>query len=141
MGNVWILPHTKEKAGSELGIVQFRMNLEARMKGEPMWDRDWEIDFEKLKKGDVVIFAFKEYDEWYAVGDAMVFKIDNAPQDSEFKFRPRYECFRLYPRNVSYTELAQKLGDSFRPTQYKHVKIDAEAYLSLLELTVTEPSM
>lgn len=140
MSNVWILSHTKEKAGSELGIVQFRINLEARMRGEPVWDRSWGNDYDKPKKGDVVVFAFKENSEWYVVGDAVVFKIEDASENSGFEFEPRYECFRLYPRNVSYTELAQKLGDSFKPSQYKHVKIDAEAYLSLLELTVTEPS-
>lgn len=135
LGNIWVYPHIKEYAG-ELGLVQFRMNLEARMRSEPIWDRNWYTNFKFAKKGDTVVFAFREKGIWYVAGDAVVFAVEDAPEESGWKVAPRYECFRLYPRNIPYEELREKL-DSFRPSQHQVVKLSPEDYMKLLELAVT----
>lgn len=106
------------------------------MKNEPVWDRDWHTNFTQAKKGDTVVFAFREKGKWFVVGDAIVFEVEDAPEDSGWKVAPRYECFRLYPRNISYNELQENL-DSFRPSARKVVKLNPEDYLKLLELAVT----
>jgi hypothetical protein len=139
LGSIWVYPHVKEYAG-ELGLVQFRMNLEARMRSEPVWTRSWHTNFNYAKKGDTVVFAFREHGRWYVVGDAVVFDVSDVPREPEvesgWKIAPRYECFRLYPRNIPYEELQEKLV-SFRPSARKVVKLDSEDYLRLLELAVT----
>jgi hypothetical protein len=133
MAYVWIYPHVPKYAG-KLGIVHFRMNLEARLRSEPDWNRDWRTNTQGAKTGDTVIFAFKEGDEWFVVGDAVVSRVDE-PEDSDWKFSPRYEAFRLYPRNIAYAELRQKLM-AFNPDQHQRVKLTADDYVTLLGLTV-----
>ena len=106
----------------------------------PTWTRNWHTNFDLAKKGDTVVFAFRENGKWYVVGDAVVFKVEDAPQEPEvesgWKVAPRYECFRLYPRNVPYEELEEKL-DRFEPNREKLVKLDPSDYVKLLALTVT----
>ncbi len=146
--SIWIYPHLPKYAG-ELGIVQFRMNLEARMRSEPEWDRDWRTNFFRAKEGDTVVFAFRETQveepedymrQWFVVGDAVVFKIEDLEEaeteETGWKFAPQYECFRLYPRNISYQELSQNLV-RFRPDAHQVVQLTAEDYARLLRLTVT----
>lgn len=142
---VWIHPHKSEHVGG-LGIDQFRKDLEMKMSSLPSWDRHWgrgDLWHLRAKRGDVIVFSFKENETWNVVGDAVVLYegISEGYGDckklkgKEWEACYHFENFRLYSRSISYSELQKSLV-SFKPNQFKVVKLSGDDYLRMLKLTV-----
>jgi hypothetical protein len=110
------------------------------------WDRHWRRDgtVTDLKNGEIMIFAFKDDDEWYAVGDAVLLYNGIAEDhyacklaaNDEWKCCYHFTNFRLYSKRVSYDEMAEKLED-FIPNRNKVVYLIPDNYVHLLSLTAT----
>ena len=128
-----------------MGIDQFRRDLMAIMTSPPSWDRHWGRNKGPLSadKGDIVVFAFNENNEWYAVGDAVVLYDGISEGLEECKERSgtawkacyHFENFRLYSRSIPYSELKASFS-KFNPNARQLAQIDGDDYLRLLSLTV-----
>ena len=68
-----IAPHREEPVG-KLGITQFAEDISKIMLFNPSWDRHWRRNgtVTNLDTGDIMIFAFKDQGDWYAIGDAVL---------------------------------------------------------------------
>ncbi len=144
---IWIYPHRPEHVGG-LGIDQFRKDLEMKMSSVPSWERHWGQGNKgrlSAKKGDIVIFSFKENGSWNVVGDAVVLYegIFEGYDDCKkykrqgWKACYHFESFRLYSRSIPYSELEKSL-DSFEPNARQVVKLTGDDYLRMMKRTVVD---
>ena len=141
-----IAPHVPKYVG-DLGITQFAEDLSKTMLFNSSWDRHWRRkgNLTNLVTGDVMVFSYKDDDEWYAIGDAVLLYDGIAEDHSDCKRKAgdEWPCcyhftdFRLYSKRISYNEMAEKLED-FRPDIHKVVYLTPNNYVQLLSLTATK---
>ena len=138
-----IAPHMPKYVG-DLGITQFAEDLSKTMLSNSSWDRHWRRKgtVPDLQTGDIMIFAFKDDKEWYAIGDAVLLYngIEENHSDCKRKAGDDWECcyhftdFRLYSKYVSYSQMEVKLSD-FKPDRNKVVHLEPDDYVHLLSMT------
>ena len=141
-----IAPHMPEYVG-DLGIKQFAEDLSKTMLFTSSWDRHWRRKgtVTELHTGDIMIFAFKDSSDWYAIGDAVLLYdgIDEDYFDCKRAGGDEWPCcyhftdFRLYSRYISYGQMKGELSD-FRPDRNKVVHMGQDDYVRLLSLTATK---
>ena len=98
-----------------------------------------------LYTGDIMIFAFKDDDEWYAIREAVLLYngIEADYSDCKREAGDEWKCcyhftdFRLYSKYISYSKIAGELSD-FRPDMHKVVHLTPDDYVRLLSLTATQ---
>jgi len=130
---IWIYPHKDGEHGFELGIDEFRCSLV----DDVAYGEKWNHNIDSAEKGDTIIFAFKEGEQWFVVGDGVVRERGEPDPEQKDQYEVGYtiESVRLYPRNVSYAELERNLA-SFNPDAHMKVKLLPDDYLRLLKNTV-----
>ena len=141
-----IARHVPKYVG-DLGITQFAEDLSKTMLSTSSWDRHWRRKgtVTNLHTGDIMIFAFKDDDEWFAIGDAVLLYdgIDEDYFDCKRAAGDEWPCcyhftdFRLYSRYVSYSQMKGELSD-FRPDRNKVAHMGPDDYVRLLSLTATK---
>ncbi|MCL4420240.1 MAG: hypothetical protein M1477_00935 [Candidatus Thermoplasmatota archaeon] len=140
-----IAPHKPQYVG-DLGITQFAEDLSRTMLSTSSWDRHWprKGTVTDLHTGDIMIFAFKDDNEWYAIGDAVLLYngIEEDCSDCKRKAGGEWNCcyhftdFRLYSKYISYNQMKRELS-LFNEDTHKVVHIGPEDYVRLLSLTAT----
>ena len=141
-----IAPHVPKYVG-DLGITQFAEDVSKTMLSTSSWDRHWRRKgtVTDLHTGDIMIFAFKDDDEWFAIGDAVLLYdgIDEDYSDCKRAAGDEWPCcyhftdFRLYSKYVSYSQMKGELSD-FKPDRNKVVHMGPDDYVRLLSLTATK---
>ena len=141
-----IAPHIPIYVG-DLGITQFGEDLSKTMLFTSSWDRHWRRKgtVTNLDKGDIMIFAFKDNDEWYVIGDAVLLYngIEADHSDCKRMAGDEWKCcyhftdFRLYSKYISYNRMEVELSD-FRPDRSKVSHLTPEDYAHLLSMTAVQ---
>ena len=141
-----IAPQLPKYVG-DLGIKQFAEDLSKTMLFTSSWDRHWRRKgtVTELHTGDIMIFAFKDSSDWYAIGDAVLLYdgIDEDYFDCKRAGGDEWPCcyhftdFRLYSRYVSYSKMKGELS-VFKPDIHKAVHLNPDDYARLLSLTATK---
>ena len=141
-----IAPHVPKYVG-DLGITQFAEDLSKTMLSTSSWDRHWRRKgtVTNLHTGDIMIFAFKDDDEWYAIGDAVLLYngIDEDYSDCKRAAGDEWPCcyhftdFRLYSKYVSYSQMERELSE-FNQDTHKVVRLEPDDYVRLLSMTAKQ---
>ena len=92
-----------------------------------------------------MVFSFKDDDEWYAIGDAVLLYDGIAEDHSDCKREAgdEWPCcyhftdFRLYSKRISYNQMKVELSD-FRPDRNKVAHLGPDDYVRLLSMTATQ---
>ena len=139
----WHVP----KYVGDLGITQFAEDLSKTMLSNSSWDRHWRRKgtVTDLQAGDIMIFAFKDDKEWYAIGDAVLLYngIEEDHSDCKREADDDWKCcyhftdFRLYSKYVSYSQMEGELS-AFNQDIHKVVHLEPDDYVRLLSMTAKQ---
>ncbi len=141
-----IARHVPKYVG-DLGITQFVEDLSKTMLSNSSWDRHWRRKgtVTDLQTGDIMIFAFKDNDVWYAIGDAVLLYngIEEDYSDCKRMAGDEWKCcyhftdFRLYSKYVSYSQMETKLSN-FMPERQRVIRLEPDDYVRLLSMTAKQ---
>ena len=141
-----IARHVPKYVG-DLGITQFAEDLSKTMLSNSSWDRHWRRKgtVTDLQAGDIMIFAFKDNREWYAIGDAVLLYngIEEDHSDCKRKAGDDWECcyhftdYRLYSKYVSYSQMKTELSN-FMPERHRVIHLEPDDYVRLLSMTAKQ---
>lgn len=140
MSNIYIYPHlrvtTKGREEFILGVEQFRDYLAKYLSNS--YDAEYLCGRQTAKSGDTIVFAFRERDQWYFIGDGLVISKYHDSEDEDYPVHYHMAGVRLYPRNVGFEEFGED-GATWRRNLSIAPKIGTDEYMKLLKLSVTPP--